>query len=350
MRALARLRAAVAPCRLAVSGATTAPARAVADAAGAAPTPRAHHRAPAASLLAVNVYISEGRDAEKVAALKTAAAASPLSAALVHTFPDAAYNRTGFTLAGTARGGLAGAVVALADAALEKVDWRAAAAAAAATHPALGVVDHVAVHPLFGAADGALAGAASLAREVAASVGERGVPVFCYGAASPTGRTLAETRRALGYFEGGNGAGRGAGRGAGADASPPPPPEYGPKHPSPAAGVALIGATPWVVNLNVPLKTGDLSVARAIARRVSTRGGGPLPGVEAMGLAHGGATEVACNLRDPDAAPPAAVEALIRAAAETAGVASAGPAYQTGRAPAAIAADAAAALGLEIVH
>jgi glutamate formiminotransferase len=299
-------------------------------------------------MLAVNVYISEGRDEATVAALKAAAASSPLSAALVHTFPDAAYNRTGFTLAGTARGGLAGAVVALADAALERVDWRKAAHAAATTHPALGVVDHVAVHPLFGAADGALAGAASLAREVAAAVGERGVPVFCYGAASPTGRTLAETRRALGYFGGGGGAGTNAEEGG----TPPPlpPPEYGPRHPPPAAGVALVGATPWVVNLNVPLATGDLSVARAAARAVSTRGGGPLPGVEAMGLPHGAATEVACNLRDPSAAPPAAVEALIVAAAKAAGARVAGPAYQTGRDPGAIAGEAAAALGLEIVH
>jgi glutamate formiminotransferase len=50
-------------------------------------------------------------------------------------------------------------------------------------------------------------------------------------------------------------------------------------------GVAAIGASPWVTNLNVPLATSDLRAARRIARSVSARGGG-LPAVEAMALPH----------------------------------------------------------------
>ncbi|EEE64992.1 hypothetical protein OsJ_19912 [Oryza sativa Japonica Group] len=64
-------------------------------------------------------------------------------------------------------------------------------------------------------------------------------------------------------------------------------------------GVVVVGATGWVDNYNVPVRTGDVEAARRIARAVSERGGG-LPSVQAMGLAHGGGVvEVACNLLDP---------------------------------------------------
>lgn len=57
------------------------------------------------------------------------------------------------------------------------------------------------------------------------------------------------------------------------------PPDAGPLVVPAAAGVVTIGAVPWVMNFNVPLYTDDLAAAKAIARAVSTRGGG-LPGVE----------------------------------------------------------------------
>ena len=62
-------------------------------------------------------------------------------------------------------------------------------------------------------------------------------------------------------------------------------PDYGPQKVDPAAGVACIGATPWVTNLNVPLETSDVGVSRRIALRLSARGGG-LAHVEAMALPH----------------------------------------------------------------
>ena len=314
--------------------------------------------ASASSFLAVNVYVSEGR-APTLATL-TAAASSRQSvrgdghtttgAALVHTFVDEPYNRTGFTLAGPAPhpplSGLTAATLALCDAALAAIDWDAAATlVAAATHPALGAVDHIAVHPLFPTAPGARASAAGLATTLATSLGDRGIPVYLYGWASPAGRTLAEARRSLGYF--------GGGKKDGADATTaPPPPDAGPPTPHPRHGVAIIGATPWVVNVNVPLATGDVAAARAIARRVSTRGGGPLPALEAMGLAHGdGCTEVACNVRDPEAVSVEAVEEAVKAAADAAGVSVSGGAYVTGRgASVDVAAEAARVLGCAIVH
>lgn len=57
------------------------------------------------------------------------------------------------------------------------------------------------------------------------------------------------------------------------------PPDAGPAAATPAAGVVTIGAVPWVTNYNVPLHTEDMAAAKAVARAVSSKGGG-LPGVE----------------------------------------------------------------------
>jgi glutamate formiminotransferase len=60
------------------------------------------------------------------------------------------------------------------------------------------------------------------------------------------------------------------------------PPDAGPVRASPRSGVITIGATPWVVNFNVPVTGGDLAAAKQVARAVSTRGGG-LPALEVSG-------------------------------------------------------------------
>ena len=62
-------------------------------------------------------------------------------------------------------------------------------------------------------------------------------------------------------------------------------PDFGPSVVDPAAGVVLVGATPWVVNYNVCLQTTYMALARDIARAVSARSGG-LPDVQAMALRH----------------------------------------------------------------
>jgi glutamate formiminotransferase len=63
---------------------------------------------------------------------------------VVWTFRDAAYHRTGFTLAAPRAAPLSAAVVALVGAAFSQLDLRGHAA----SHPRLGVVDHVSCHPL----------------------------------------------------------------------------------------------------------------------------------------------------------------------------------------------------------
>ncbi|EAY99421.1 hypothetical protein OsI_21392 [Oryza sativa Indica Group] len=111
------------------------------------------------------------------------------------------------------------------------------------------------------------------------------------------GRTLASIRRQLGYFKPNSSGDQW--RGAPETDALPVAPDAGPERSPRSKGVVVVGATGWVDNYNVPVRTGDVEAARRIARAVSERGGG-LPSVQAMGLAHGGGVvEVACNLLDP---------------------------------------------------
>jgi len=353
---------------------------------------------PPLPLVAANVYISEGRrpgvlDEIVRAIAGTGAVVTPTatpwrvgegggsrphvrpsiapSVALLHAFPDAAYNRTGFTLVGmvgdsqasnssstrsrsSSACGLTAAIVAAAQAGLAHVDLAALRGHGGGDHPTLGIVDHIAVHPLGGAGS-SLGDAVCVARAVAAALGAPGpasVPAFLYGAAAvdPAHSSLAALRRALGYFRPPLAPG-GAGGGGGGDESGFPAPDFGPAPGcSSTAAVAArgrvaVGATPWVLNWNVPLGGCDEAAASAIARTISSRGGGALPGVEALALRHeeeeagsGGsafAWEVATNLRDPGASPPAAVEALIAAVAARLGGGKVvvGAGYSTGRDP-----------------
>jgi hypothetical protein len=86
------------------------------------------------------------------------------------------------------------AAVHLASKALECLDLRRHAA----THPRLGVADHISCHPLGGAAS--LQDAAALATSIAQqlSSGPHQLPIYLYGSASQQGRRLADIRRQLG--------------------------------------------------------------------------------------------------------------------------------------------------------
>jgi hypothetical protein len=87
-------------------------------------------------------------------------------------------------------------------------------------------------------------------------------------------------RRMPGYF-GSTDAGSNSWRGAlaaGADLSLYPP-DAGPLAADPRRGVITVGAVPWIVNFNVPIRTDDVAAARRVARAVGERGGG-LAGVE----------------------------------------------------------------------
>jgi len=254
---------------------------------------------------AANVYLSEGRNSELLELLRRAAGPQ-----CVHVFADVAYNRTGFTLASRDAGAVHDSVLRLASLALQTLDLRTHQA----THPRLGVVDHVSVHAVSaeGAAPSsdAAAGATELALRLGDSLSAH-LPVYFYGAASPKRTPLDEVRRSLGYFQG-------AERSAPQDLGPPP---------AARSGVVCVGALPWVINFNLVLAgSADMDAetvlgrARAVAAVVSQRRGGPA-GCQSMALPHEGNTvEVACNLLSPAAPPPEEVRRLVAAAAQAQGL------------------------------
>lgn len=129
------------------------------------------------ALACCKLYISEGRNAPALRAIERAAAALLPAAVLVNAFADDAYNRVGYTLVSPLAGGggedgdsappsLHRAAFGVVAAALEAVDFSAHAGA----HPRLGVVDHIAFHPLAGAR---LDDIAALTRALAADIGDK---------------------------------------------------------------------------------------------------------------------------------------------------------------------------------
>lgn len=221
------------------------------------------------------------------------------AARLLCYFEDAVYERSSYCVGG-APDEVAAAAIDASLAALDRIDMRAHSG----THPTLGAVDHVSVHPL---GETPMAVAAEVALEVAARLSAR-LPIMLYGAARPDGRSLAETRRATqAYFR------RGQLRAdvdmAGVDLDP-------------SLGICCCGATPHVLNYNVRLGAATSSdQAAAVAAAVRSRGNAdPLLGVEALALRHADDRyEVACNLLDAKATPPAIVLERARAAAAQVG-------------------------------
>lgn len=223
--------------------------------------------------------VSEGRRLQVVAAIADAIRAESGVRLLDHS-SDATHNRSVFTFAGQA-GPVSRAVLALFAAAIPSIDLRIHRGA----HPRLGAVDVVPFIPLRGAS---MPECVALARQTAAAVAGRfRIPIFLYeeAAANSARRNLADIRR--GEFEGL----------AGKMASPEWSPDYGPPHPHPTAGAAVIGARAPLIAFNVNLATSDLAVAKAIAAAVRQSSGG-LPFVKAMGvaLAPRGIVQVSMNL------------------------------------------------------
>lgn len=110
----------------------------------------------------------------------------PGSAGLIRQFRDRQYHRTGFTIGGSCGVAVARASIEVSRQALLSVDLRLHEA----SHPRVGVVDHVSVHPL-GESGEAVAREAGLM--IATALGEEGVPVLLYGDLK-NGRRLAEVR------------------------------------------------------------------------------------------------------------------------------------------------------------
>jgi len=129
--------------------------------------------------------------------------------------------------------------------------------------------------------------AVQVARELGKELGKRGIPVFFYeeAATCPERRELPSVRK--GEYEG-----------LMEKLSDPKwKPDEGPESFNPKSGATVIGARFPLVAYNVNLKTGDLAIAKEIARKVRFKDGG-FPHVRAMGvdLKERGMVQVSMNL------------------------------------------------------
>lgn len=245
---------------------------------------------------------SEGRDLATIDALVEAANES--GARVLHRTSDPVHNRSVLTIAG-GYDDLLRCALALAGTALERIDLRAHAG----VHPRIGALDVLPFVPLEGAS---MDDAVRLAREAGRQIWEQyGWPSFLYGeaAATPLRRNLAAVRE--GQFEG-------------LDARFERPdwrPDFGDVAKHVSAGAIAIGARPVLIAFNVELETGDLAIAKRIARAVRERDGG-LKTLKALGLRLGDdLVQVSLNVTDYRATPLYRVVEVIRSLAHREGVA-----------------------------
>ncbi len=244
--------------------------------------------------------ISEGRDQATIDAAISAMTA--VGVRVIHHTSDPIHHRSVITAAGSASQVVA-AAVALARVTLERIDLRTHRG----EHPRIGGLDVLPFVPLD---DATLDDAITLAHRAAGRIWrELGVPSIFYGAAAsaPHRANLADVRR--GEFEGL----------AARVRDPQWAFDYG-ELPHASAGAIAIGARPLLLAFNVELQSGDLALARAIARTLRESSGG-LRSLKALGIRLApNLVQVSFNLTDVDAIPLYRVRELVRLAAERHGV------------------------------
>jgi len=241
--------------------------------------------------------LSEGRDATTIDAAVDAVRAT--GAHVLHRTSDPVHHRSVLTIAGSG-GQVLDAAVAIAGVAVERIDLRGHEG----VHPRIGALD---VLPFVPLRDATLDDAVALAHEAGTRIWQRyRVPSFFYGAAArhPERKLLADVR--AGEFEGLD---LRFGR---------LPPDVGeiPKHDR--AGAVAVGARALLVAFNVELETGDLALAKLIARNLRESSGG-LHTLRALGLRlSGGVVQVSLNVTDVEATPLyRVVESIARLAAKS---------------------------------
>ena len=174
-------------------------------------------------------------------------------------------------------------------------------------HPRIGATDVVPFVPLNGAnMDDCIA----IARRLGERVGnELGIPVYLYEAAAilPERANLENIRK--GQYEGLK---------AEIESNPARQPDYGPARVG-TAGATVIGARNPLIAFNVYLTTGDVEVAKKIAKAIRHSSGG-LRHVKALGLLVEGRAQVSMNLTNFRETPIARVVETIRREAQRYGV------------------------------
>jgi len=246
--------------------------------------------------------VSEGRRKDVIQEIADAARTPGVHVLDVHS--DADHHRSVVTVVGSPAAA-AESAFRLAEAAASRIDLRSHSG----THPRIGALDVLPFVPLGSTS-------MEICVEIAHAVGRRigdelGVPVYFYGEAalSDARRRLLDIRR--GEYEGlmdliVN--------------DPTRHPDAGPPTLGPA-GASAVGARLPLIAMNVHLHTGDVRIARAIARKVRASNGGLL-GVQALGLptSRPGIVQVSMNLVDILVSPPHVVVEAVRAEAGQHGV------------------------------
>jgi glutamate formiminotransferase/formiminotetrahydrofolate cyclodeaminase len=170
-------------------------------------------------------------------------------------------------------------------------------------HPRIGATDVVPFVPISGINMGECV---EIARRLGKRVGEDlGIPVYLYeeAATRPERQNLENIRR--GQYEGLKDE---------IETNPDRQPDFGPNRLTPA-GATVIGARHPLIAYNVYLDTGDVSVAKKIAKAVRNSSGG-LRYVKALGLLVEGRAQVSMNLTNYRDTPVARVVEMIRREAE----------------------------------
>jgi len=229
---------------------------------------------------------SEGRDAGKVDAIVRALLDGP-EVYLLDREMDADHNRSVITLVGS-RERIGEAALRGMGRAAELIDLNHHQGA----HPRLGATDVVPFVPVAGVT---LEDCVRIAEEVAEQAWLRfRIPTYLYEAAArrPERKNLENIRR--GQFEGVR---------EEVLTNPDRLPDFGPKFGEgglhPTAGATVVGARKFLIAYNINLATPEVSVAKAIARKIRASSGG-FASVKAMGvdLAARGLAQVSMNLTD----------------------------------------------------
>ncbi|HXH63288.1 MAG TPA: glutamate formimidoyltransferase, partial [Gemmatimonadales bacterium] len=240
---------------------------------------------------------SEGRDPAVIAALR-AAVTGVSGVTLLDVQSDAAHHRSVFTFVAPPAAAVEAAFRAM-RVAKDRIDLTTHAG----EHPRMGATDVV---PFVPVRDVTMDDCVMLAKQLAERAArELEIPIYLYARAAqrPERERLPDVRK--GEFEGLRDR-------IGTD--PAADPDAGPKRIHPTAGATAIGARPFLVAFNVYLDTGDVAVAKEIAKTIRTSSGG-LPAVQASGFTVEGLAQVSMNLLDIDVTSPATAFAAIETAA-----------------------------------
>ncbi len=173
-------------------------------------------------------------------------------------------------------------------------------------HPRMGAIDVLPFVPLSGVSmEECVDIANKVARKIAAGLK---VPVFLYenAARRPERKNLEDVRR--GEFEGLREA---------IMTDKTRYPDYGPRMLHPTAGAVAVGARMPLIAFNVNLKSRDIKIAKAIAKKIRASSGG-LPHVKALGfdLEHKQMVQVSMNLTDYTVTPVSKVFEAVKKEAE----------------------------------